>query len=164
MNLIPCPGCEELFPDIEGPTHRYMESSPGCWAAYGKVLAREYSNPEYFEVHRLTVDAYAVQHPGKQSKQSLNSVGYHLIRLCLLVEKDLKMEKANAAMLQITKEKEKFFWLTPPSSLGKITVKNVLAAVNVEEYKKVVWAWAKSVWNAWEEHHPMIYNWLPELK
>ena len=32
-----------------------MESSPACWAAYGEVLAREYSDPAYFQVHRLSV-------------------------------------------------------------------------------------------------------------
>lgn len=36
-----CVGCGGLFPEMDGPTHRYMESSPGCWAAYGEVLARE---------------------------------------------------------------------------------------------------------------------------
>lgn len=58
--MIKCMGCGGVFAEIQGPTHRYLESSPGCWAAYGEVLAREYSDPAYFQVHRLTVDAYAV--------------------------------------------------------------------------------------------------------
>ena len=35
-----------LLPQMEGPTHRYMESSPGCWYAHGEVLSREYSDQE----------------------------------------------------------------------------------------------------------------------
>lgn len=53
MNTTECTGCKARFRDMEGPTHPYMESSPGCWAAFGDVLAREYSDPVYFEVHRL---------------------------------------------------------------------------------------------------------------
>src|SRR5262245_21594553 len=26
-----CVGCGGLVPKMEGPTHRYMEASPGCW-------------------------------------------------------------------------------------------------------------------------------------
>jgi len=44
-NVAKCPGCGGTFPLLGGPVHRYMESSPGCWAAYGVVLAREYSDP-----------------------------------------------------------------------------------------------------------------------
>ena len=42
---INCIGCGGLVPDTTGPTHEYMESSPGCWQAYGDVLGREYSDP-----------------------------------------------------------------------------------------------------------------------
>ena len=90
-----CFSCGGLFPGIEGPVHRYMKSSPGCWSAYGQILAREYSNALYFEVHRLTVDAYAVQHPGSTDRQSIQSVGLHLIRLCLFLEHGLTAENAN---------------------------------------------------------------------
>jgi len=164
MKLVPCIGCGGLFPDIEGPTHRYMESSAGCWAAYGEVLAREYSSPVYFEIHRLTVDTYAAQHPGQPSPQSIKSVGFHLIRLCLLLERGLKMERANEAMLTITKTKEHFTWLTPPSSLGSITVADVCKTATAEQHKQLVRLWAASVWAAWSPHHPVIYSWLPTLK
>lgn len=164
MKLVPCIGCGGLFPDVEGSTHRYMESSAGCWAAYGEVLAREYSDPVYFEIHRLTVDAYAVQHPGQPSPQSIKSVGYHLVRLCLLLERDLEMERANEAMLIITKTKEHFTWLTPPPSLGSITVADVCKANTIEQHKQLVRLWAAAVWGAWFPHHPVIHSWLPRLK
>jgi pimeloyl-ACP methyl ester carboxylesterase len=28
-----CPGCGALVPDIDGPVHTYVPSSPGCWKA-----------------------------------------------------------------------------------------------------------------------------------
>jgi hypothetical protein len=39
--LRPCPGYEVLVPEIDGPTHRYIGASAGCWAAYGKLLEKE---------------------------------------------------------------------------------------------------------------------------
>lgn len=47
MAGVACIGCGAMFADQEGPTHRYMESSPGCWAVYGEVVAREYSDLSY---------------------------------------------------------------------------------------------------------------------
>jgi len=156
-----CFSCGGKYPDIDGPVHRYMDSSPGCWAVYGDVLAREYSDPSYYEVHRLTVDAYAVQHPGKKDRQSIQSVGVHLVRLCLFLEHGLIAENANAAMLEAGKYKHTFTWLEPPSSLGLITAADVAKASTVHEHKAIVRAWAQSVWDAWSIHHDTIKTWLP---
>jgi hypothetical protein len=40
--LIPCTGCGAMVPDIEGPTHRYIGASPGCWQIYSEMQARGY--------------------------------------------------------------------------------------------------------------------------
>lgn len=161
MKTCKCFSCGGIFPDIDGPVHKYMLSSPGCWAIYGEVLAREYSNPEYFEVHRLTVDAYAVQHPGSTDRQSIQSVGVHLIRLCLFLEHGLTPEKANEAMLQAGKNKSSFYYLEPPSDLGLITAKDVYNTSTVMEHKNMVMQWAECVWDAWSIHHDTIREWLP---
>ena len=76
----PCAGCGALVPVTDGPTHPYIGASPGCWAIYGEVLAREYGEYAYPPVHRLTVDAYAAQHPGVPSRRSIQSVAIHLRR------------------------------------------------------------------------------------
>ncbi len=86
MASVACVGCGALFEDREGPTHRYMESSPGCWALYGEVVAREYLDfLAYGALHRLTVDTYAAQHPGLLSPQSIQSVALHLMSLSLVL-------------------------------------------------------------------------------
>ncbi len=159
MKMIKCFSCGGEYPDIEGPTHRYMKSSPGCWAIYGEVLAREYESPELMEVHRLSVDAYAVQHPGGKDRQSIQSVGVHLIRLCLFLEHNLAPEKANDAMLKAAKHKHNYIWLKPPESLGSITVADVHKTKNTDEHKKIVRAWVKEAWQAWSVHHDIIRTW-----
>ncbi len=156
MDTETCPGCGAEFPKITGPVHAYMTSSPGCWAAFGRVLAREYSNPDLLEVHRLSVDAYAVQHPGTPDPRCIRSVGVHLIRLCLLLEDGLPINRANDVMVAAAKYKDAFVWLTPPDSMGLITVAEVADAGSALEHKQNVRAWAQSAWSAWETHHETI--------
>jgi hypothetical protein len=136
--LIACPGCGGLFPDVSGPVHRYMESLPGCWAAYGRVLARAYSTTSLADVHRLSVDAYAAQHPGQPSPQSMKSVGVHLVHLCLTVERGFDVREANRIMVAISKVKGRFSWLEPPASLGPVTVAHVAAVEGVEGHRAAV--------------------------
>lgn len=139
-----------------------MESSPACWAAYGEVLAREYSDQAYFAVHRLSVDAYAAQHPGRPSPQTIQSVAVHLVRLCLLLERGLPMERANDAMLKASEREALYVWLEPPISRGSVTVTDVVSAVGVDAHMVAVRRWAESTWQAWVTHHATIRGWLPK--
>lgn len=159
MPLIPCPGCGASFAAIEGPVHEYMESSPGCWHAYGQVLAREYGNPALFAVHRLSVDSYAVQHPGGASRQAVQSVGVHLARLCLFLEHGLAAREANDAMLRVGRSKARMVRLARPENLGSVTVADVLAAGSDAQHMELVTQWAHSAWQAWSEHHATVRRW-----
>ena len=161
MGTGKCFSCGGEFPSTEGSVHRYMVSSPGCWATYGEILAREYTNyPSYFRIHLLTVDAYAVQHPGSTDRQSIQSVGVHLIRLCLLLEHELAADEANDATIKAGRHKHGFFRLEPPTSMGSITAADVLKARTVEEHKIIVKEWARSSWEVWKPHHDIIRSWL----
>lgn len=156
----PCVGCGALVPDSDGPTHAYIGASPGCWALYGKVLAKEYGDyPLYAPVHRLTVDAYAAQHPGTPSRRSIQSVAVHLIRLQLQLERGLPYDKANAAMLRVSSRSGDFVWLDPPVPTGGVTVLDVLRAGGPEEHIGRVRRWAESVWEAWTPHHETVRRW-----
>lgn len=158
---IPCVGCGGLVPRMEGPTHRYIESSPGCWHMYGQVLAREYSDPALGVLHRLTVDAYAVQHPGRPSPQAIQSVCLHLLSLYLVIERSLAPDYATRVVREATRNKDRFAWLPPPKHVGDITVVDVAAAGSVSEHIKRVRGWAEAAWAAWEEHHATVRSWVP---
>jgi hypothetical protein len=147
-------------------THRYMISSPACWAAYGEVLAREYSDPARATYYRLSVDSYAAQHPGdadNPSRQAIQSVGVHLLRLCLLVDKRIDMTRANEAMLAASSYKYTFVWLDPPLHVGSITVADVATTTTNQQLQHVVWQWAQSTWDAWSAHHATIHRWLDRV-
>ena len=156
-----CIGCGGHVPKIDGPTHRYMESSPGCWHLYGQVLAREYADPAFGALHRLTVDAYAVQHPGRPSPQAIQSVCVHLLSLCLVLERNLAAAYATRVMGEATRAKSRFVWLTPPEPLGEVTVADVAGVASPHEHAERVRAWAESAWSAWSEHHATVRSWVP---
>lgn len=121
MILEPCIGCGGLFPRYEGATHRYLESSPGCAEACGRLFAQHYEQMTVFgDVYRLANDAYAVQHPGQPSPQTINSAGIHLIRLCLTIEHGLPSKHANEAVLAAGQRKKEYRWLEPPAFKGAI--------------------------------------------
>ncbi len=159
MSTVPCTGCGALVPAGAGATHPYIGASPGCWTIFGEVLAREYGEYHYPDVHRLTVDAYAAQHPGTPSRQSIQSVAVHLISLHLILERDYASEQATEAIRQVLRRQVPFFWLEPPPSMGAITVLEVHAAESLEQHEKLVWQWARSVWMAWSPHHDTIREW-----
>lgn len=158
--LLPCPGCGGLFPDVDGPTHRYLEATPGCWAAYGVVLAREYSDARYMAVHRLTVDAYAVQHPGQPARQTIRSVGLHLLSLCAVLERGLPPHEATALLQRAASGDLSFRWLDPPADRGRLTVADVQPAEDPVAHRERVQAWAEAAWAAWHAHHVTVAGWL----
>ncbi len=164
MREVACIGCGARFEDREGPTHRYMESSPGCWAVYGEVLAREFSDPAYGSVHRPTADTYAVQHPGRPSPRSIRSVAFHLMRLSLVLERKVEPTRTAAFLQSAIRRKGSYPWLTPPASLGSITVKDVHQARSADEHSELVRAWAESAWSSWSPHHGTIRAWLSAVR
>jgi hypothetical protein len=148
-------------PQMDGPTHPYMASSPGCWHLYGQVLSREYSDAAFGALNRMTVDSYAVQHPGRPSAQAIQSVSVHLISLCLVLERGLAAAYATRVIQAATRTKERFFWLAPPASLGVVTVCDVAGAATRLEHEGRVRAWAESAWAAWAPHHETVRGWMP---
>lgn len=157
--MVLCVGCGADVPSSDGPTHAYLGASPGCWAVFGEVLAREFGELGYPDVHRLTVDAYAVQHPGQPSPQTIQSVAVHLISLHLVLERELSADKATKAIRWATTHKARFCWLEPPGSLGDLTVLDVHGAADLAEHTRCVTRWAESAWAAWSPHHDTIRRW-----
>lgn len=154
-----CIGCGAIVPVEDGPPHRYLESAPACWRLFGEVLAREYEDPTYWKVHQLTVDAYAVQHPGRASAQTIQSAAIHLVRLCLQLERGVTQEELLRATRALAKSKGQLTWLSPPESRGALTILDVHAAADAVEHASKVRAWAAESWSAWEQHHDQVRQW-----
>lgn len=160
-NNSQCEGCGLILPYFEGPTHEYMISSPACWKMYGEVLAREYQDKKYFEIHRLTVDAYALQHPGNQDRRAIQSVNIHLASLYLIFCQNYSSEQATKFLAEgVKNHKSDFEYLERPLDLGSLTILDVWKTKNVEQHVHAVKNWARSVFDAWEQHHDFIKRFL----
>lgn len=157
-----CPGCGERFvPAPVDEMHPYIGASTGCWAAFGEVLAREFEDIAHGRVHRHTVDAYAVQHPGEDDRRQRQSVALHLIGICHWLEHGVELERLNAITQRLASEKPDWPWLEPPTTHA-MTVADVLKARSGEEHVRLVRAWAESLWAAWARHHDTVRRWAAE--
>lgn len=155
--IIHCFSCKAPVPDIQGPVHEYMNSASGCWKLYGDILAKEY-NPDFYnqDIHRITVDAFALQHPGKPERRAIQSVNAHLISLYCIYEKKLSGELATRILRRVVENKnitDNFVWLEPPKFENTLNVTDVLKATNREEHERLVREWGNSVWQVWKEKH-----------
>ena len=154
-----CPGCGLRLATSDGPAHPYIGASPACWALYGRALARAYSDPVCREVLQLAVDAYACQHPGEPGRRSAQSVGIHLMTLCMVLEDGADPRegpKLHGRMVA----RPTFTWLAPPRERGQVTVAALLDAPTRGAYVDAVWAWARDVWRAWQPHHGVARTWI----
>ncbi len=155
-----CPWCKGIFQKCNGPTHSYIESSPGCWQTYGMILRKEYEYySELSDIHRLTVDTYAVQHPGSPSRKSTQSVWGHLVSLFYVLEMGLTGDAAREKLKQFIESNSDLKWLDPPDFTGTRTVADVIQETSSEKHTEAVLVWAKSVWALWKiKHKSEIYS------
>ncbi len=157
---IRCVGCGALVPDIDGPTHRYIGASPGCWQIHGEVQAKvyqEYRSP----VAQMVTDTYCVQHPGVPGPQSSQSVAVHLMSLCMVLECGMPPARMPRILPQFTHKG--YPWLEPPTDPGALTIVDVAAARDLAEHTRLVKAWAQAVWEAWAAHHATVRGWLESM-
>jgi hypothetical protein len=156
----PCPGCGVVLPEYDGPTHPYIAANAACWALYGELLAYEYGELGYPECHRLTVDAYAVQHLVHRERRAIESLGTHLSGLYLVLERGMDGPQATAFKNRVAAAKPGFKWLNPPSRASALNVRDVLDMRREMGHSDAVVAWAHSVWEAWELHHSTVRDWV----
>jgi hypothetical protein len=158
-----CPGCRAVLPHNDGPTHRYIGASPACWALYS---ALNYDTPLAPTANNaLIVDAYAAQHPGVPSDQSINSVAVHLITLYGILERGEPVEKALWMRQQAVSERNgpkrgRFHWLTPPDFRGSITIAEIVSQPTPEQRTALAVQYVMNIWQLWsQEYLSVVADW-----
>jgi hypothetical protein len=163
MSSVHCIGCGAVVPKEHGETHPFFRSDPACRRIYGELLAREYSDPAYQRVYRLSVDTWPAQHPGEASEKAARLLAGHLVRLCIVLEREWPLERANDIMVRFSRlQKARLPWLAPPKNTGVITVVDVQKATDADSHCRRVWEWAKCTWATWHAHHEQIREWADE--
>lgn len=148
--------------DIDGPTHAYMTAAPGCWDAYGRLLA----NSRDWSIDRgavqLRTDAYASQHATNPDPRNRQSVAVHLMSLCATFELGLAPGRTTTLLGQWTHRPGGYPDLISDDRHGAVTVVDVLEAGGAEAHSLAVERWARSAWDGWDEHHAEIRGLLAE--
>ena len=157
----PCPGCGVRLPETTGPRHSYMTCSPACWARYGELLAAQYSDPQRMAFHQLIVDTYAVQHPDGDDPRAIQSVGIHLMTLCLFLEHDTDPAFGSQLHRRMV-QRPIFQQLMPPARRGELTMLSIPIAGGPQAARAAAYAWAAGTWTAWRAHHQTVRFWLAE--
>lgn len=146
--LAPCPDCHALVPHVDGPTHAYIGANAGCWAAWGELQARAYTDPALAAMIPLAVDAYAAQHHGIEGRRQAQSVWVHLVSICAILERGRAPFDGIRIKQDLLRHDPVFPWIDPPADPGPVTVLKV-AGMSGPEAAAAVRRWAESVWNAW---------------
>jgi hypothetical protein len=166
--LEACPGCGALLPPFDGPTHRYIGASPACWAIYTALhnggdppLAPDPSVG-------LLVDAYAAQHPGVPSDQSIQSVAIHVLTLFGVLHQGI--DPANALWVRLRALRDgrsprhaRFRWLEPPRFAGGQTVADVVQPATPLARTQVLRHYVRDVLDRWMgAHEAIIRTWYDQ--
>jgi hypothetical protein len=156
VNVERCFSCSAPVPRIEGPTHAYLLSSPGCWKLFGELLDTLRGEDAIGSSLQDAVDAYAVQHPGTPGRREAQSVHVHLASLHLGLERGLDASARRAAMQVLLRGRPAFTWLEPPSFARSLTIADAVACRSPAARREAVAAWAASAWEAWKPHRTAV--------
>lgn len=153
-----CVGCGGVFAAMDGPIHRYMTSSPGCWLRYGEVLGVLATRPDAQVARQLCTDAFAAQHPGAPSSQAIQSVAVHLLNM-----HDYFVHKRPVTAPRPGGPKGAFHWLTPPLFAGSRTVLDIPTEGSTDVLESAAREWALAVWRAWSSEHQQVASWAGQF-
>jgi len=147
----PCPGCGLIAPG----------GAAGCQAIFDELLARDFSEPLYFRVHRLLVDTYCLQHPERYCK-SAKSLAAHLVGLCSILERGASRAVGEEALRRWLDGKSPIEKPELPAQRGELTVADVRGAATPEAHAAAVERWARSTWQAYSTLHGVARQWLEQ--
>jgi Family of unknown function (DUF5946) len=130
------------------------EGRAGCLKIFEEILAREFGDYRYGRIHRLTVDAYSLQHP-EEYMRSGKSFAAHLTGMCAALEYEdtLTINQTVQKWLSTNPKVEKPAEL--PEHRGSLTITYIHGASDAEEHSRRVREWAQDVWGVWSKHYDL---------
>jgi hypothetical protein len=162
-NIVECVGCRGVVPVIDGPIHRYMTASPGCWRAYTELMGGGLPPSPHAG---LIVDAYAVSHPGVAGPQSTPSVWIHLTTLCFVLERRWPPDQAIRLRRVAADAFRGWPWLERPDHMAEVSAIDVSKAVGSGDGALAIdltRRWVNGAWIAWSTHHAAVRSRVDEL-
>jgi hypothetical protein len=125
-----------------------------CQGMFEEVIAREFSDYRYGRIHRLTVDAYCLQHPD-QYMRSGKSFAAHLTGMCSALEYQDSLDTNRTVQKWLSGNPVISKPARLPQHRGDLTIMYIHGAADADEHTKRVQEWAHSIWEAWSEYHSL---------
>jgi len=160
-----CPDCRVVLPRFDGPAHRYVGSSPACWALFAALINAGEPPLAPAPLNGLITDAYMAQHPGHPSDQATQSVAVHLLALYGVLVRGVAPENALWIRRRALREgrqpkHSRFRWLAPPSFEGSLNVADIVQAPTPEARAAQARSYVRQVWELWApQHEPTVAGW-----
>lgn len=139
------------------------EGKAGCLKLFEEILAREFSDYRYGKIHRLTVDAYSLQHPDKYMRSG-KSFAAHLTGMCAALESEdaLTLNQTVQKWMSTNPKIDKPARLPPPKQRGRLNIAYIHSAPDAGEHVRRVREWARDVWAAWSAHQELARRLINE--
>jgi hypothetical protein len=137
------------------------DGTAGCRRRFDELVARDFSDPAYFRVHRLLVDTYSLQHPDTFCV-SAKSMAAHLTGLAWLLNYEAGRATGSERLRRWVEAHPDLPRPKPPTFRGLQTIDNVARVSDPAEYAKAVEAWARSTWHAYAALHATARQWISQ--
>ena len=130
------------------------EGKAGCLKIFEEILAREFSDYRYGRIHRLTVDAYSLQHPNEYMRSG-KSFAAHLTGMCAALEGEDALTTNQVVQKWLSTNPHVEKPANIPERRGSLNITYIHGAADADEHVGRVREWAGGVWGAWSEHHDL---------
>ncbi len=157
-----CPACGHVG-DHDGPGHAYLSVSPACWARYGEVLAREYSDPAYWRTHRVLTDAYCGQHSIGADRRARQSLWIHMAALSMHFDDRAEDEVIVDFLGRAAKSDHPFPELAMPAENMSVRIDAVHAAPDAPSHRAAAVEYARAVHEVWAPHRAALRSLIAEV-
>ncbi|HEX4737381.1 MAG TPA: DUF5946 family protein [Allosphingosinicella sp.] len=135
----------------------------GCRERFEAFLARDFSDPLFYRVHRMFVDTYCLQHP-EDYCASAKSLAAHLAGLCWILEGGAGAAAGPDRLHRWLSGDRRLDKPPLPERRGAMTIGDLPPESGPEEWGEAVRRWAESTWAAYTELHPLARRWMAEAE
>ena len=155
-----CPGCGLRRPADPAAIPSPYDASAECWQLYGELVAYTVTRGDAAFIHQYAVDAYGAQHVGPRARPI--GPAFALIGLYYFCERGYTGRQVQRMHMLLANRRKDWPRFTPPagrdatSALTSMTVADVLAAEPGPARDAALYAWARTVWEAWRPEHARV--------
>jgi hypothetical protein len=156
-----CPGCGVGLPDRGLEPDRKFNASGECRDLFNELSYYTLAHGDPRFLHQHAIDAYEAQHL-RESGPTITGA-FSLGGLCLALERGCsgrQVQKMHMRMANRSKDWPRF---PAPTTVGALTVADVVAAEpGIERDQRIV-DWCRSVWEAWSAEQPRVREMLDRV-